>query len=153
LKSKYFTININQDNIKFNSELFLLDGNSEVLARDLSGNSIISKKSGVYLFIHDSNPDSIKLFDNIEEFYLHTHFYDDEESSKRYDYFINEHKKEHIQEPEEIPEKLLYISTVVKYIGGKRILEKYKNGSYYNVTQAYIDGTLTKEEFKQLFVL
>lgn len=150
---KYFTIKINHNNINFDSELFLLDNNSEVLARDLSGNSLITRKDGVFLFIHDASQSYVKLFDSIEDFYRITYFYDEEESNKRYDDFINEHKKQTINDSKEIPEKELYISTVIKYIGGNRILEKYKNGSHYNITKAYLDGELTEEEFKKLFLL
>lgn len=153
MKSKYFTIKINDNQTNFNSELVLLDDKSEFLARDLSGNSIIIKENGIFLFIHDANPSYIKIFNTIEDFYLNTNFYDDAESNKRYDDFINEHKTQTIHDLNEIPEKLLYISTVVKCIGGKRILDKYKNGSHYNITQAYLDGTLTEKEFKQLFSL
>ena len=153
MKLKYFTININHNNIKFDSELFLLDNNSEVLARDLSGNSLITKKDGVFLFIHDANPSYVKLFDSTENFYRSTYFYDEEESNKRYDDFIDEYRKQTINDSQKIPEKFLYISTVIKHIGGKRILEKYKNGSHYNITQAYLDGELTEEEFKKLFAL
>ena len=153
MKLKYFTIEINKNNTKFDSELFLLDDKSDVLAQDLSGNSLIIRDNGIFLFIHDANPSYIKMFDTIEDFYLHTIFYDEAESNKRYDDFISEYNKKNVNNEEEKPEKKLYISTVVKYIGGKRILEKYKDGSYYNVTQAYLDGELTEEEFKQLFAL
>ena len=106
----------------------------------------------MFLFIHDASQSYVKLFDSIEDFYRITYFYDEEESNKRYDDFINEHKKQTINDSKEIPEKELYISTVIKYIGGNRILEKYKNGSHYNITKAYLDGELT-EEFKKLFLL
>tara|TARA_Y100001973_G_C5000248_1_gene233279 strand:- start:127 stop:414 length:288 start_codon:yes stop_codon:yes gene_type:complete len=95
----------------------------------------------------------VKLFDSTEDFYRSTYFYDEEESNKRYDDFIDEYRKQTINDSQKIPEKFLYISTVIKHIGGKRILEKYKNDSHYNITQAYLDGELTEEEFKKLFAL
>lgn len=149
MKNKYFTILFKN----FDSEFNLLDNISDTLAHDLSGNSIILINKEVFLFIHDSNPSNIKLFDNIDEFYKKTYFYDEDESQIRYDKFINEYREKTAYSTKKIPEKELYISTVIKHIGSKKILNKYKNGSYYNVTQAYLDGNLSEKEFKKLYAL
>lgn len=153
---KFFTINIKNESIDFSSEFCLVDNiGNFLIAEDFSGNKIIFKDSLIFLYIHDKSEELeyTKIFNNIEDFYKITYFYDEEESNKRYDDFINEYRKQTINDSKEIPEKELYISTVIKYIGGKRILEKYKNGSHYNITQAYLDGELTEEEFKKLFLL
>jgi hypothetical protein len=116
-----------------------------VIAEDDFGNKIINDDSGILLYVHDADEsiDHVKLFDNLELFYKKTNFH---ENDKRFEdddepLIYNEYN------PKDIEPCSIYISEFIKTLGIKRLLPKYKEGSYYNISQAYIDGSITKDEF------
>lgn len=119
-----------------------------VIAEDDCGNKIIVEHNGVFLYVHEADDglDHIKLFDNLELFYTTTKFH---ENDKRFEdddepLTYNEYN------PEDIEPCSIYISEFIKTLGIKRLVPKYKEGSYYNISQAYIDGSITKDEFRLL---
>ena len=145
---KFFTINIKNESIDFSSEFCLVDNiGNFLIAEDLSGNKIIFKISSIFLYIHDESEELeyTKIFNNLDEFYSNIDFYDEIEQDVRYKKLISEDNKE-INQPD--LEKKVLISTFVKKLGNKRLNLIYKEGSYYNVSKAFIDGNITKEEFE-----
>ena len=145
---KFFTINIKNESIDFSSEFCLVDNiGNFLIAEDLSGNKIIFKDSSIFLYIHDESEELeyTKIFNNLDEFYSNIDFYDEIEQDVRYKKLISEDNKE-INQPD--LEKKVLISTFVKKLGNKRLNLIYKEGSYYNVSKAFIDGNITKEEFE-----
>lgn len=145
---KTFTINIKNESIDFSSEFCLVDNiGNFLIAEDLSGNKIIFKDSSIFLYIHDESEELeyTKIFNTLDEFYSNIDFYDEIEQDIRYKKLISEDNKE-INQPD--LEKKVLISTFVKKLGNKRLNLIYKEGSYYNVSKAFIDGNITKEEFE-----
>lgn len=145
---KIFTINIKNESIDFSSEFCLVDNiGNFLIAEDLYGNKIIFKNSSIFLYIHDESEELeyTKIFNNLDEFYSNIDFYDEIEQYVRYKKLISEDNKE-INQPD--LEKKVLISTFVKKLGNKRLNLIYKEGSYYNVSKAFIDGNITKEEFE-----
>lgn len=144
--NKYFEINIKNKKLgKLSFYFYLLDEPyKEVIAEDDFGNKIINNKNGVFLYVHDADEscDCLKLFDNIDLFYKNTEFH---ETDKRFNddepLEFNQYHKEDIQP------RSIYISQFVKYLGGNRLVDKYKDGNQYNISQAYIDDSITKEEY------
>lgn len=100
---------------------------------------------GVLLYVHDADEsvDHVKLFDNLENFYKKTKFH---ETDKRFE-DDGEPLKYNEYNPDDIEPCSIYISDFIKTLGFKRLVNKYKEGSYYNISQAYIDDTITKDEF------
>lgn len=145
---KFFTINIKNESIDFSSEFCLVDNiGNFLIAEDFSGNKIIFKDSFIFLYIHDESEELeyTKIFNTLDEFYSNIYFYDEIEQDVRYKKLISEDNKE-INQPD--LEKKVLISTFVKKLGNKRLNLIYKEGSYYNVSKAFIDGNITKEEFE-----
>lgn len=147
---KYFNLTV--DNSFFGKRNFLfhilnplVDG---IIAEDDCSNSIIETNEGIFLYIHeeDEDNDHVKLSNNLEDFYKNIEIYDQDEFNRRYISNIDESEKNQYN-PDDILPCSIYTNTFVKHLGGKRIIPKYKEGSYYNISQAYIDGTITKEEF------
>jgi hypothetical protein len=120
-----------------------------IIGKDDCSNEIIHDNAGVFIYINDADADHdyIKLFDNLDDFYKNTEIYDQTEYDKR------NLEDEYEDEDDLVPACSMLISKFVKTLGGKRLIDKYKEGSYYNVTQAYIDGTITDDEFKMLSTL
>lgn len=145
--NKYFEIVLKNCDIDFSSEFSLLNKPSDnVIAEDLSGNKIIIKKELVYLFIHDApiKHEYVQLFNNLDEFYSKTDFYDDLEQEKRYHQIADSYATD----PDFIPEKKVLISSFIKQLGINRMNPEFKEGSYYNVTMAFHAGSITREEFE-----
>jgi len=151
---KYFTIVVENELNSFEADFELINllntDNAVIIAEDSDGNYIILKDNSVYLFIHDSHDQYVKLFDDLDSFYSNTVFYDNVELEKRTNNFIKDYRKEYPYEPNKLHDYLILTSKFVEQLGGKRIIPKYKEGSYYNIKQAYIDGTLTDDEFRIL---
>jgi hypothetical protein len=152
---KYFDITIKNDNlgeIFFTFYLTTIKSNG-IIGKDDCSNEIIHDNTGVFIYINDAEADHdyIKLFDNLDDFYKNTEIYDQSEYDKRN--LANEYEDEDEDEDDLVPACSMLISKFVKTLGGKRLIDKYKEGSYYNVTQAYIDGTITDDEFKMLTTL
>lgn len=145
---KYFEINLQKHNLDFSSEFCLSESPIDsLLAEDLSGNKIILKKSKIYLYIHDATIENeyVKLFDNLEDFYSKTNFYDNTEQSNRYNKIVENYEE---YDKDYIPDKKVLISTFIKKLGSNRLNSIYKDGSYYDVTMAFKDGNITREEFE-----
>jgi hypothetical protein len=151
---KYFTIVVENELNSFEADFELIHllntAYVVIIAEDSDGNYIILKDNSVYLFIHDSHDQYVKLFDDLNSFYSNTVFYDNVELEKRTNDFNKEYRKEYPYEPNKLHDYLILTSKFVEQLGGKRIIPKYKEGSYYNISQAYIDGTLTDDEFRIL---
>ena len=151
---KYFTIVVENELNSFEADFELIHLlNTDyvvIIAEDSDGNYIILKDNSVYLFIHDSHDQYVKLFDDLNSFYSNTVFYDNVELEKRTNDFNKEYRKEYPYETNKLHDYLILTSKFVERLGGKRIIPKYKEGSYYNISQAYIDGTLTDDEFRIL---
>lgn len=151
---KYFTIVVENELNSFEADFELIHLlNTDyvvIIAEDSDGNYIILKDNSVYLFIHDSHDQYVKLFDDLNSFYSNTVFYDNVELEKRTNDFNKEYRKEYPYEPNKLHDYLILTSKFIEQLGGKRIIPKYKEGSYYNISQAYIDGTLTDDEFRIL---
>lgn len=149
MTDKYFDITIKNDDLGERSYTFYFIENpfNNVIAKDDCSNTIISDSSGVFIYVNDADEDQnyIKLFDNLDEFYSSIVIYDQVEFEKRLDDIDYEPYDQN-----RIPSYSMLISEFVKALGGKRINNKYKEGSYYNVTKAYTDRTLTEHEFKML---
>lgn len=146
--NKFFKINIKNESIDFSSEFCLVDNiDYSLLAEDFSGNKIIFKNSSIFLYIHDlpEGLEYIKIFNTLEKFYSNILLYDEIEQELRYNKLISENNSDNNQET---LEKKVLISTFVKKLGNKRLNLIYKEGSYYNVSKAFIDGNITKEEFE-----
>lgn len=145
---KYFDITINNENLGEREYTFYFVEHPYhgVIAKDDCSNHIFHKRSGVFIYVNDADEEqnSIKLFNNLEEFYKNIEIYDEVEFYKRGDSDFVPHEDGYI------PKCSMLISQFVKLLGGKRFINKYKEGSSYNVTNAYIDGTITYEEFKML---
>lgn len=147
-QNRYFEINLKNKTTDFSSEFYLIqDSEDFLLAEDFSGNKIILKNSLIYLYIHDApdNYEYFKLFDNLEQFYANTKFYDELEHSRRYDKIVEDYKE---FDENYIPEKKVLISTFIKNLGFKRLNPIYKEGSYYNVTMALRENSITRDEFE-----
>lgn len=148
---KYFNLTIQDENLDEQTFCFYFlekPYKKNVIAQDDSSNYIANNDTGVYIYINDADEEQnyIKLFDNIDEFYKNIDIYDQQEFDRRYSQDINPSEINQYK-PEDISPCSVYTSTFVKHLGGKRIIPKYKEGAYYNISQAYIDGTITKEEF------
>jgi hypothetical protein len=145
---KIFEINFKNESIDFSSEFYLSDKiENFVIAEDLSGNKIVSKKSCVYLYIHDAPEqyEYIKIFESLKEFYSNIEFYDEIEQNRRHKKII---ENNNIDENDITQEKMVLISTFISKLGSKRLNKKYKEGSYYNISKAFVDGEITPEEFE-----
>lgn len=147
MTNKYFNIFIKHTHLgELSFYFYLLDKPyNNVIAEDDFGNKIINDDSGILLYVHDADDgiDHVNLFDNLEFFYKKTKFH---ENDKRFEdddepLIYNEYN------PEDIEPYSIYISEFIKTLGIKRLVPKYKEGSYYNISQAYIDGSITKDEF------
>lgn len=157
-ESLYFTIlhTIEDEHFCFHSEFELkspiVDG---LLAEDPYGN-IVLVNTHIYLLIHDeeSKYRSIKLSDNLDEFKEKTKFclyeYDEEEDNRRSEELRRLHDLEEAQrraDPNFVPECSIHITEFIKQLGKPRADQKYNKSGEYQLTQAYIDGSITKEEF------
>lgn len=145
---KYFEININNPTTAFCSEFELLqESNEQLIAQDVFGNKILVINNCIFLYIHDAPLDSeyIKLFDNTESFYQNIIFYDEEEKEQKYNNLTNQSTPD---EKDYIPDKKILISTFIKKLSSDRLQTKYKQGSYYDIKNAYLDGNITKDEFE-----
>jgi hypothetical protein len=129
-----------------------------LLAEDCCGNKVLIN-GPVYLLIHDEEAKyrSIKLFDSLEEFQANTLFYDqdyldirDAEWEKEWsaEQLVYEAEQEKLrQDPKHLPDCSIHITQFIKQLGKPRVVQKYNKSGEYQLTQAYIDGSITKEEF------
>lgn len=132
-----------------------------LLAEDCCGNKVLIN-GPIYLLIHDEEAKyrSIKLFDSLEDFQANTLFYDqdyldirDAEWEKEWDAerLVYEAKQEKLrQDPKHFPDCSIHITKFIKQLGKPRVDQKYNKSGEYQLTQAYIDGSITKEEFIML---
>lgn len=144
---KFFEINFKNNSIDFSSEFCLLEDITDFLiAEDLAGNKIISKNSSIFLYIHDAPEkfEYIKIFNNLDDFYSNVYFYDEIEQNIKYKKILEDNN----ETIDSLPEKMVLISTFINKLGINRLNKTYKKGSYYNVSKAFIDGEITKEEFE-----
>lgn len=148
MMKKFFEINFKNDSVDFSSEFCLVDNiENFLIAEDLSGNKIISKNSCIFLYIHDAPEklEYIKIFNSLDDFYSNIDFYDEIEQDLRYKKIIKETKN---VEDNQLPQKMVLVSTFIGKLGSRRLNKIYKEGSYYNVSKAFIDGDITKDEFE-----
>lgn len=129
-----------------------------LLAEDCCGNKVLIN-GPIYLLIHDEEAKyrSIKLFDSLEDFQANTLFYDqdyldirDAEWEKEWaaEKLIYEAEQEKLrQDPKHLPDCSIHITQFIKQLGKPRVNQKYNKSGEYQLTQAYIDGSITKEEF------
>lgn len=129
-----------------------------LLAEDCCGNKVLIN-GPIYLLIHDEEAKyrSIKLFDSLEDFQVNTLFYDqdyldtrDAEWEKEWaaERLVYEAKQEKLrQDPKHLPDCSIHITQFIKQLGKPRVNQKYNKSGEYQLTQAYIDGSITKEEF------
>lgn len=129
-----------------------------LLAEDCCGNKVLVN-GPIYLLIHDEEAKyrSIKLFDSLEDFQVNTLFYDqdyldirDAEWEKEWvaEKLIYEAEQEKLrQDPKHLPDCSIHITQFIKQLGKPRVDQKYNKSGEYQLTQAYIDGSITKEEF------
>lgn len=129
-----------------------------LLAEDCCGNKVLVN-GPIYLLIHDEEAKyrSIKLFDSLEDFQVNTLFYDqdyldirDAEWEKEWaaERLVYEAKQEKLrQDPKHLPDCSIHITQFIKQLGKPRVDQKYNKSGEYQLTQAYIDGSITKEEF------
>lgn len=129
-----------------------------LLAEDCCGNKVLIN-GPIYLLIHDEEAKyrSIKLFDSLEDFQANTLFYDqdyldirDAEWEKEWaaERLVYEAKQEKLrQDPKHFPDCSIHITKFIKQLGKPRVDQKYNKSGEYQLTQAYIDGSITKEEF------
>lgn len=129
-----------------------------LLAEDCCGNKVLIN-GPIYLLIHDEEAKyrSIKLFDSLEDFQANTLFYDqdyldirDAEWEKEWaaEKLIYEAEQEKLrQDPKHLPDCSIHITQFIKQLGKPRVDQKYNKSGEYQLTQAYIDGSITKEEF------
>ena len=132
-----------------------------MLAEDCCGNKVLIN-GPIYLLIHDEEAKyrSIKLFDSLEDFQANTLFYDqdyldirDAEWEKEWaaERLVYEAKQEKLrQDPKHFPDCSIHITKFIKQLGKPRVDQKYNKSGEYQLTQAYIDGSITKEEFIML---
>lgn len=132
-----------------------------LLAEDCCGNKVLIN-GPIYLLIHDEEAKyrSIKLFDSLEDFQANTLFYDqdyldirDAEWEKEWaaERLVYEAKQEKLrQDPKHFPDCSIHITKFIKQLGKPRVDQKYNKSGEYQLTQAYIDGSITKEEFIML---
>lgn len=132
-----------------------------LLAEDCCGNKVLIN-GPIYLLIHDEEAKyrSIKLFDSLEDFQANTLFYDqdyldirDAEWEKEWaaERLVYEAKQEKLrQDPKHFPDCSIHITKFIKQLGKPRVNQKYNKSGEYQLTQAYIDGSITKEEFIML---
>lgn len=154
-----FSHYIPEEHFQFSNEFELnnpiVDG---LLSEDCCGNKVLIN-GPIYLLIHDeeSKYRSIKLFDSLEDFQANTLFYDQDYLDIRYaelekkwaaEELVYEAKQEKLrQDPKHIPECSIHITKFIKQLGKPRVDQKYNKSGVYQLTQAYIDGSITKEEF------
>lgn len=129
-----------------------------LLAEDCCGNKVLVN-GPIYLLIHDEEAKyrSIKLFDSLEDFQVNTLFYDqdhldirDAEWEKEWaaEKLIYEAEQEKLrQDPKHLPDCSIHITQFIKQLGKPRVDQKYNKSGEYQLTQAYIDGSITKKEF------
>lgn len=145
---KFFEVNFNNESMVFSSEFCLLDKiENFLIAEDFSGNKIIYKNYFIFLYIHDAPEEFeyIRLFSNLNDFYSNTIFYDEVEQEIRYKKIVEENKN---FGDNSIPQKMVLVSTFISKLGSGRLNKSYKDGAYYNVSKAFIDGDITKDEFE-----
>lgn len=126
----------------------IIDG---LLAEDCCGNKVLIN-GPIYLLIHDEEAKycSIKLFDSLEDFQANTFFYDQDYLDIRHAEWEKEWDAEQEklrQDPNHIPHCSIHITEFIKQLGKQRVDQKYNKSGEYQLTQAYIDGSITKEEF------
>lgn len=154
-----FSHYIPEENFEFSNEFELnnpiING---LLSTDCYSNRVILNGS-VYLLIHDEEAKyrSIKLFDSLEDFQTNTFFYDQDYLDRRHAEWEKEWAAERLvydaaqeklrQDPTHLPECSIHITKFIKKLGKSRVDQKYNDSGEYRLTKAYIDGSITKEEF------
>lgn len=127
---KYFTIVVENELNSFEADFELINllntDNAVIIAEDSDGNYIILKDNSVYLFIHDSHDQYVKLFDDLDSFYSNTVFYDNVELEKRTNNFIKDYRKEYPYEPNKLHDYLILTSKFVEQLGGRELFQNIK---------------------------